>query len=94
MELSERCIKTLEKEGFLHIFEWHDSEGTVYEEHTHQDKVTIFVTEGSLHLFIGSEKVLLKAGDRYNIPPLTPHYGVVGPEGCQLVIGEMIEGDS
>jgi quercetin dioxygenase-like cupin family protein len=94
MELSERCIQTLEKEGFPYVYEWKDEPGTVYPEHLHQDKVSIFITEGSLELKIGDESYLLKAGDRFNIPPQVPHSGVVGQEGCQYVVGEMIDGDS
>lgn len=94
MELSERCIQTLEKEGFPFVYEWKDEPGTVYPEHKHQDKVTIFVTEGSLELTIKGEKHLLRAGDCFNIPPNTGHSGIVGPQGCQYVVGEMIDGDS
>ena len=94
MELSERCIQILEKEGFLYVYEWSDKPGTVYQEHTHQDKVTIFVTEGSIEVTIKGLVQALKAGDRLNIPPLIPHSAVVGPEGCQYVVGEMVDGDS
>ena len=52
MELSERCIQILEKEGFPHVYEWQDEAGTVYPEHGHQDKVTIFITEGSIDFTI------------------------------------------
>ncbi len=94
MELSERCIQTLEKEGFPYVYEWSDKPGTVYQEHSHQDKVTIFLIEGSIELTINGKTQILKAGDRFNIPPLTPHSAVVGTSGCQYVVGEMIDGDS
>jgi quercetin dioxygenase-like cupin family protein len=94
MELSERCIQALEKEGFLHVYEWQDKPGMVYPEHVHQDKVSIFVTEGSVELTIQNETHPLRAGDRYDISPQVPHSAVVGPHGCQYVVGEMIEGDS
>ncbi len=94
MELSERCLQTLEKEGWSHIYEWSDAPGTEYPEHSHRDKVVIFITEGSLTLRIKGEAKELRAGDRYDIPPQTPHAATVGPEGCQFVVGEMVEGDS
>ncbi len=94
MELSERCIQTLEKEGFPHVYEWQDKPGTVYPLHQHQDKVTIFITEGSLELTLNGATHSLRAGDRFDIPPQTEHSAVVGPSGCQYVVGEMIEGDS
>jgi quercetin dioxygenase-like cupin family protein len=94
MELSERLIQTLEKEGFPYVYEWKDEPGTVYPEHLHQDKVSIFITDGSLELMIGDERHLLKTGDRFDITPQVLHSGVVGPLGCQYVVGEMIDGDS
>ena len=94
MELSERCIQTLEKEGFTHVYEWSDAPGTEYAAHSHQDKVTIFISEGSIRMDIGGEQKDLRAGDRLDIPPKIPHSAVVGPHGCQFVVGEMIEGDS
>lgn len=94
MELSERCIKTLEKEGFASVYEWSDGPGVVYGEHQHEGAVTIFVTEGALSLTISGETKELRAGDRFDIPALTPHSALVGPDGCQYVVGEMILGDS
>lgn len=94
MELSERCIATLEKEGFPHIYEWQDAPDTVYPEHVHQDKVAIFITEGSLELTIDGKTHSLRPGDRFDVPPKTSHSAVVGSQGCQYVVGEMIDGDS
>lgn len=94
MELSERCIQALEKEGWPHVYEWSDAAGTEYPEHSHQDKVAIFITEGSLSVHINGETKELQAGDRLDIPPNVAHSVMVGPQGCQFVIGEMIEGDS
>lgn len=94
MELSERCIQTLEKEGFPYVYEWKDEPGTIYPEHLHQDKVVMYITEGSIELKIGDRTHLLKAGERFDVPPQVLHSGVVGPLGCQYVVGEMIDGDS
>lgn len=94
MELSERCLQTLEREGWPHVYEWSDAPGTEYSEHSHQDRVVIFVTEGSLTLRIGTETEELCAGDRFDIPAQTLHSATVGSHGCQLVVGEVIEGDS
>ncbi len=94
MELSERCIQTLEKEGFLHVYEWQDKPGTVYPEHSHQDRVTLFITEGSIDFTILGVTHQLRTGDRFDVSPGVPHSAVVGPQGCQYVVGEMIDGDS
>jgi len=94
MELSERCIAQLEKEGWKHIYEWQDGAGTVYEEHMHQGKVVLLITEGSIDVTIGNELHKLTTGDRIDIPPQMPHRAVVGPGGVQYVVGEEIDGDS
>lgn len=89
MELSERCIQTLENEGFASVYEWSDGPGVGYAEHQHEAKVTIFVTEGSLLLTVHGETKELLPGDRFDIPPITSHSALAGPAGCQYVIGEM-----
>ena len=91
MELSERCIQTLEKEGFPYVYEWQDKPGELYSEHLHQGKVTIFITEGSLELTIDNHVHLLRPGDRFDIPPQTLHSATAGPHGCQYVVGEMVK---
>ena len=93
MELSERCIQTLEKEGFPFVYETQDAPGAIYEEHKHDGRVTLFVTEGSFSVtLLGVTKDLLP-GERVDIPKDTPYSALVGPEGCQLVVGEDIDGD-
>ena len=94
MELSERCIAQLEKEGWPHIYEWSDPPGTAYAEHHHADKVAIFITEGSLELTLAGQVHQLRTGDRFDVPPQVPHTAVVGPNGCQYVVGEVVDGDS
>jgi quercetin dioxygenase-like cupin family protein len=93
MELSERCIATLEKEGFTYVYETQDAPGAIYEEHTHENKVTLFITEGSFEITLPSGMKALTAGDRIDIPRAIPYSALVGKDGCQLVVGEMIDGD-
>ncbi len=76
------------------VYEWQDKPRTVSVEHSHQDKVTIFITEGSIDLTIASKTHSLRTGDRFDVPPRVPCSVIVGPQGCQYVVGEMIEGDS
>ena len=88
MELSERYIKQLESEGFASVYEWQDPAGTVYEEHEHQGKTTVWLTDGSIVFDINGEKKELQAGDRYDVPPKTKHTAVVGPEGWIVIVAE------
>ncbi len=94
MELSERCISQLEKENWPYIYEWQDKAGTAYPLHSHQGKVVIFITEGSIDFTIDGQTKTLRTGDRFDVLPHVPHSAVVGPAGCQFVVGEEIDGDS
>lgn len=93
MELSERIIQKLEQE-YPSVYEWSDPAGTVYEEHEHQGKSTIWLTDGSIEMNVAGDIINLKAGDRYDVPPKTKHTAVVGPEGWIVVVGEEIKGDT
>jgi glyoxylate utilization-related uncharacterized protein len=88
MELSERCIQILEKEGFSSVYEESYSAGSLCSERRYENRVSIFVSEGLFTLSILGQTHSLQAGDRFNIPANTPHSAVVGPQGCQLVVGE------
>ncbi len=94
MELSERYIKIFEDEGFVSVYEWQDKAGTVYPEHEHQGAVSIFVTDGGVTFDFAGEKREVKAGERFDIPPKTPHSVVVGSKGWICIVAEEIEGDS
>ena len=94
MELSERYIKKFESEGFKSVYEWQDAAGTVYPEHSHSGKVSLFVTDGSIAFDFSGEKKEVTAGQRFDVPPNTPHSAVVGQTGWIVVVGEEVEGDA
>ena len=48
MELSERFIQQFERDGFTNVYEWQDEPGTVYPEHVHKGKVSLYITDGSI----------------------------------------------
>jgi len=94
MELSERYIQKFEDEGFTSVYEWQDPAGTVYDEHAHAGRVSIFVTDGSITFTIAGSTRQVSANERFDVPVNTPHSAVVGPEGWIAIVGEEIEGDS
>jgi quercetin dioxygenase-like cupin family protein len=94
MELSERFIQTLEKEGFADVFEWQDPAGKTYAEHTHTGKVTYMITDGAITFTLNGTEKLLQAGERFNVPAGVPHSMLVGPQGWIGIIGEEISGDA
>lgn len=93
MELSERFIKELEQE-FPSVYEWQDKPGTIYEEHSHKGKVSLYVTDGSITFDFSGEKKEVVANERFDVPVSTQHSAVVGPEGWIVIVGEEIDGDS
>jgi len=94
MEFSERYIKQLESESFANVYEWSDPPRTIYEEHEHQGQTTLWLTDGSIEMNVDGKVINLKAGDRYDVPPKTPHSAKVGPDGWIVIVGEEIEGNT
>jgi quercetin dioxygenase-like cupin family protein len=94
MELSERYIQTLEKEGFSDVYEWQDAANKEYAEHSHAGRVTYMVTDGSLTFCMPGETKEVVAGDRFNVPVNIPHSMRVGKQGWIGIVGEEIVGDS
>lgn len=94
MELSERYIAKLEQEGFPSVYEWQDAPDTIYEDHTHQGKVTLFVTDGSVVFDFEGTRKEVSAGERFDVPIGKKHSAVVGPKGWIVIVGEEIDGDS
>lgn len=94
MELSERYISDLEKDDFSHIYEWQDSPGTIYAEHSHRGRVTLCLTDGSITMTIAGTPKELIAPTVFEVPVGVPHSAIVGPQGAIYIVGEEFEGDS
>lgn len=89
----EQLIEQFKSEGFVHVFLWHDEPNTKYEEHAHKGKTAFYITKGSVTFTSGFDKTF-KEGERFDVPPGVLHTAIVGPEGCDWVVAEEIEGDS
>lgn len=83
----------LKEEGFSHVFDWHDDPNTEYPEHSHKGKVSFYVLNGSV-TFTGEINMTVNYGERFDVPIGVKHSAIVGPDGCDWVVGEEIEGDS
>ena len=94
MELSERYIKKFEDEGFASVFECEDKAGTVYPEHAHAGKVSLYITDGSITFDFEGEKKELVAPMRFDVPVCAKHSAIVGPKGWIVVVAEEVPGDS
>jgi hypothetical protein len=89
----EALKQKLRKEGFTHVYEWKDEPNAEYPEHEHKGKVSLFLVSGSV-VFSGDINKKLNAGERFDVPVGIKHSAVVGPNGCEWIVGEEIEGDS
>jgi hypothetical protein len=85
--------KSFEFDGFKEVYEWYDEPNTIYEEHMHKGKVSIYIAEGSVTFSGGINRTLVKY-DSFDVPINTLHSAKVGSEGCKYIVGQEIEGDA
>ena len=85
----------LQSEGFVHVYEWHDEPNIEYPKHSHSGKVSIFIENGDVTFsFSDGVTYMVQSGERFDVPVGIEHTAVVGLNGCDYIVGEMIEGDS
>lgn len=89
----DHLLNQLKQEGFTNVYEWTDKPNSEYQEHSHKGKVSLYVIRGAVTFFGGINKTL-NTGERFDVPIGVKHSAIVGPEGCDWVVGEMIKGDS
>lgn len=67
----------------LKPYRWSNSPGDVYGAHHHGYHKVIYVVRGSIVFGLPAtgEKLLLRAGDRLDLPPGVEHDAVVGDDG-------------
>lgn len=88
MELSERIIATLEKEGFTDIEEITALPNAVSPEITPDSAYVVYVTDGSLKMAIKGVTHELLPGQRYNISVHVPYSITAGPSGCNYILSQ------
>jgi mannose-6-phosphate isomerase-like protein (cupin superfamily) len=64
---------------------WANGPGDRYGRHEHDFHKVLFCLEGSIVFHTDEEDVELRAGDRLDLEPGTPHAATVGPDGCRCV---------
>ena len=67
----------------LSPYQWSNGPHDVYSAHKHSYDKVIYVVSGSITFGLPEEgrEILLKAGDRIDLPANTIHDAVVGPQG-------------
>ena len=77
----------LETEGYS-AFQWSDSPGTRYGEHSHPEDQSHWILSGELQLTVEGETYSLRAGDRDFLPANTIHSAFVpGDDPVVYLIG-------
>lgn len=59
--IEETILQQFEDEGFAHIFERKDAPGTLYPVHSHQDKVSVYITHGDVTFDFSGESITVSA---------------------------------
>ncbi len=87
-----------------HCYSWSNGPGAQYAVHAHPYRKILYVTAGSITFTPqGAEPVVMRPGDRIEIPAGTPHGALVGNEGVtcwegqgrsRTVRGEAVSGRS
>ena len=63
-------------------YRWGNGPGVVYAVHDHPYRKILYVAEGSITFTsVGKPPIVMRAGDRMDLPAGTPHGAVVGPDG-------------
>jgi hypothetical protein len=66
-----------------------------YPVHAHKGKVTLFIQNGDVTFhFSDKTNKTVSSDQRFDVPVGIEHTAIVGPKGCDYIVGEMIEGDS
>ncbi len=64
---------------------WSNDPGFVYAEHQHPYHKVLFCVSGSITFHTPDGDVRLTPGDRFDLPPNTPHGATVGPQGVRCM---------
>jgi len=65
-----------------HCYQWGNEAGAEYSVHSHPYGKILYVAKGSITFTpAGTPPVVMRAGDRLDLPAGTPHGAVVGPDG-------------
>jgi quercetin dioxygenase-like cupin family protein len=69
----------------LHPHGWGNAPGDRYSWHEHEYHKVLYCVRGSITFHTTGPDVLLRPGDRLDLPPRIRHAATVGPEGVRCV---------
>ena len=82
----DALIAQLRTDG-LHVTEWTDAPGTVYEAHAHRFREVRVVLAGEITFVTGSAEVVVGPGERIDFEPGQRHAARVGALGATYLAG-------
>jgi quercetin dioxygenase-like cupin family protein len=79
----EATLREILAQEALHPYRWSNSPGDVYSPHSHSYNKVVYVVRGSITFALpdSGEELVMRPGDRLNLPAGVSHGAVVGPEG-------------
>jgi quercetin dioxygenase-like cupin family protein len=86
---TEQEIRSRFDEEGLRPYRWSNMPGDVYSPHQHDYHKVIYVVQGSITFTLGEaqDAVVLRSGDRLDLPPRVRHGAIVGDEGVVCLEG-------
>jgi quercetin dioxygenase-like cupin family protein len=79
--------ESLTKEGFPEAVLVTREADTAMDEHSHPFEAKALVVEGELHIRVGEEDRLYRAGDVFHLPANLAHSERYGPQGVTYLVG-------
>jgi quercetin dioxygenase-like cupin family protein len=74
-----------------HCYQWSNGPGAVYAVHDHPYRKILYVAQGSITFTpVGRPAVVMRAGDRLDLPAGTAHGAVVGDDGVTCWEGQAL----
>ncbi|NPA54037.1 MAG: cupin domain-containing protein [Aquificae bacterium] len=80
----EEIKEILKREGYFNIFPWCDEAGSFYDWHIHPYEEVRWIYKGEVIMGTEEGEILLKAGDRLNLPAGTKHWAKTENGVCYI----------
>jgi quercetin dioxygenase-like cupin family protein len=82
----EAFVDALSREGFEELVTVTREPGAM-DVHSHPFEAKALILAGEIHIRVGDDERLYKAGDVFHLPANVPHAERYGPEGVQYLVG-------
>jgi mannose-6-phosphate isomerase-like protein (cupin superfamily) len=84
----DALARSLEAEGYRHVFLWRDGPHAIYPDHTHPTETAHLVIDGEITVSTRAGSRTYRTGDRFDVPAGEVHSARIGPFGCTYLVGE------